>query len=182
MSLKQTGFSLPEMLVAMAISSVLLLGAAKMLPQLQYNNLQTLMRFQLQEELQLITVTLEKAVRRAGYCKGKCAGKALSTGESGRCLLVRWDGNSNGKWEGVESTESDLYGYRLREGSLEMQRGVDRCSGGGWEKVSDPATVTIEDFLVTTNEKQIRLAITASAKAFPQQKITVERWITAGNL
>lgn len=180
--MKQAGFSLPEMLVAMAISSVLLLGAAKMLPRLQYNNLQTLMRFQLQEELQLIMVTLEKAVRRAGYCKGECAGKALSIGESGHCLLVRWDENSNGKWEDVESTESDLYGYRLREGSLEMQRGVDRCSGGGWEKVSDPATVTIEDFLVTKNEKQIRLAIAASSRAFPQQKVAVERWITAGNL
>lgn len=180
--MRQAGFSLPEMLIALAIGSVLLLGAARMLPLLQYNNLQTLMRFQLQEELQLIATTLEKAVRRAGYCKGECAGKALSIGESGHCLLVRWDGNSNGRWEGGENAESDLYGYRLREGSLEIQRGVDSCSGGGWEKVSDPATVLVEDFLVTRNEKQIRLRIAASAKAFPQQKIALERWITAGNL
>ncbi|WP_338577409.1 prepilin-type N-terminal cleavage/methylation domain-containing protein [Erwinia sp. E_sp_W01_1] len=68
--MRQAGFSLPEMLIALAIGSVLLLGAARMLPLLQYNNLQTLMRFQLQEELQLIATTLEKAVRRAGYCKG----------------------------------------------------------------------------------------------------------------
>ena len=64
--MKQTGFSLAEMLVALAISSVLLLSAARLLPVLQSNNLQTLMRFQLQEELQLMMFTLEKSVLRAG--------------------------------------------------------------------------------------------------------------------
>ncbi|WP_332308373.1 prepilin-type N-terminal cleavage/methylation domain-containing protein [Erwinia typographi] len=44
----ERGSSLAEMLIALAISSVLLLSAARMLPLLQLNNLRTLMRFQLQ--------------------------------------------------------------------------------------------------------------------------------------
>lgn len=180
--MKQAGFSLAETLVALAISSLLLLSAAKLLPALQLNNLHTLMRFQLQEELQLMMFTLEKAVLRAGYCQGECGGQGLTLGGDGRCLLVRWDENSNGKWEGVGSSDSDYYGYRWREHSLEMQRGVDRCEGGGWEKLNDPGTVTIEDFRVTRHGDQIRLVLTAFAKAFPFIRLTAERWLTAGNL
>lgn len=180
--MKQAGFSLAEMLVALAISGILLLSAVKLLPVLQLNNLQTLMRFQLQEELQLMMFTLEKSVLRAGYCHGECAGQGLTLGADGRCLLVRWDENSNGKWEGVESSDSDFYGYRWRDHSLELQRGVDRCEGGGWEKLNDPRTITVEDFRVTKSGNQIQLAITAFVKAFPSVRLTVERWLTAGNL
>lgn len=180
--MKQSGFSLAEMLVALAISSVLLLSAARLLPALQRNNLQILMRVQLQEELQLMMFSLEKSVLRAGYCRGACSGPGLTIGAGGRCLLVRWDENSNGKWEGVESSDSDFYGYRWRDGSLETQRGVDRCDGGGWERLNDPRTVTIEAFRVTKVDRQIRLVITAFAKAFPSVRLTAERWFTAANL
>lgn len=180
--MKQSGFSLVEILVALAISSVLLLSAARMLPQLQLNNLQTLLRFQLQEEVQLMMFTLEKAILRAGYCRGTCTGQALTVGAGGHCLLVRWDENSNGKWEGVTSSESDFYGYRWRDNSLEMQRGVDRCDGSGWERQNDPTAVTIEDFRVTRVDNQLRLVITAFARAFPSVRLTAERWLTAGNL
>lgn len=181
--MKQGGFSLMEMLIALAVSSVLLVGAARVLPALQRHNLQTLMRFQLHEEIQLMMATLQKAVIRAGYCKGECAGGAgLRIAESGRCFLVRWDENSNGRWEGTGSAESDFYGYRFRQGSLETQRGVDSCEGSGWEKLNDPATVILSDFQIVQNAKQIRLTLTAFARAFPQQPITLERWITAGNL
>ncbi|MDW8845646.1 prepilin peptidase-dependent protein [Erwinia sp. MMLR14_017] len=180
--MKESGFSLMEMLVALAVSSVLLVGAARVLPALQCHNLQTLMRFQLHEEIQLMMARLQKAVIRAGYCKGECAGAALHIAESGRCFLVRWDENSNGRWEGTGSAESDLYGYRFRQGSLEMQRGVDNCEGSGWERLNDPATVMLSDFHIIQHDKQIRLAISAFARAFPRQSVTLERWITAGNL
>lgn len=180
--MKQAGFSLLEMLVALALSSVLLVGAGRVLPALQRQNLQTLMRLQLHEEIQLMMATLQKAVIRAGYCKGKCGGAGLRIAGSGRCFLVRWDENSNGVWEGTGSAESDFYGYRFRQGSLEMQRGVDNCDGSGWERLNDPATVSLSDFQIVQNEKQIRLAITAFASAFPQHSLTLERWITAVNL
>jgi prepilin peptidase dependent protein B len=42
--------------------------------------------------------------------------------------------------------------------------------------------VTIESFRATQVDRQIRLAITAFAKAFPSVRLTVERWLTAANL
>ncbi|MCX8956876.1 prepilin peptidase-dependent protein [Erwinia psidii] len=183
MPVKATGFSLLEMLIALAISSLLLTGAARFLPQLQKANLRTLMMLQLNEELYLMMATLEKAVRRAGYCRGACEGPGLiMTQHPQTCLLVRWDENSNGTWEGVENQDSDYYGYRLRDGNLEAQRGVASCSAGGWEKLNDPATMTVTAFQVTRTGAKIRLKLSGIALAFPQSPVTLESWLTAKNL
>lgn len=177
------GFTLPEMLLAMAIGSVLTIGAARTLPLLQQQNLRMQMQAQLNEELQQIMHTLEKAVRRAGYCHGRCSGSALHIdGENGSCLLVRWDENSNGRWEGIQSNESDYYGFRLRMRSLEMQRGVDRCSGGGWEKLNDPRLIAIDRFEVIRSRKKVKIILDGSATAWPALTQRMESWISADNL
>lgn len=180
--MRQSGFTLLEMLIALAISGVLLIGATRFLPFIQLANLRTLMMSQLNEELRLMMVTLEKAVRRAGYCRGECLGQGVIIEQNETCLLVRWDENSNGRWEGVESPNSDYYGYRLKEGNLEAQRGVANCGSGGWEKLNDPATVTITKFQVLRVGKQIRLSLSGIAGAFPQSPVTLESWLTAENL
>ena len=181
--MKQRGFTLPEMLIALAVGSVLMLGSARFLPALQVNNLRTLMSFQLYEELRLMLNSLEKAVRRAGYCAGDCVGQGVTIGTGGgTCLLVRWDENSNGKWEGTDNENSDYYGYRLRNGNLETQRGVSRCDSAGWEKLNDPASVTLRALQITQSDRQIRLLLTGYATAFPGVQLTLESWITAGNL
>ncbi|WP_371419648.1 prepilin peptidase-dependent protein [Pantoea sp. CCBC3-3-1] len=181
--MNQRGFTLLEMLIALAISSVLMLGIARFLPALQMNNLRTLMAFQLHEELRLMMNSLEKAVRRAGYCAGECVGEGLTISTAGgMCLLVRWDENSNGKWEGTNNENSDYYGYRLRNGNLETQRGVSSCESAGWEKLNDPASVAISAFQITRADRQIRLLLSGYATAFPDVPLTLESWITAGNL
>lgn len=179
---KTGGFTLPEMLIALAISAVLLIGAARFLPQLQLADLRMLLMVQLHEELRLMMATLEKAVRRAGYCRGECGAAGLTLGQQGSCLLLRWDENSNGKWEGVENDRSDYYGYRLRQGNLEMQRGVTECSSSGWEKLNDPATVTISEFQVSRTGAQIRIRLGGYALAAPYSPLMLESWLTANNL
>ena len=87
----------------------------------------------LQADLQLMLNTLEKAIRRAGYCRGDCEGAPLTLRQG--CLLARWDENGNGRWEGPNQEESEWYGYRLRDRRLEMQRGAESCEGGGWESL-----------------------------------------------
>lgn len=72
--MKSQGFTLLETLIALAVSSILMVGAMRTLPQLQSQNLRLMLRAQLYEELQQMMHTLEKAVRRAGYCHGRCQG------------------------------------------------------------------------------------------------------------
>ncbi|MGK3141826.1 prepilin peptidase-dependent protein [Pantoea sp. C2G6] len=175
--MKTAGFSLLEMLIAMAISAVLMLSAGRFLPLLLAENAALLQRAQLRQELQQIMATLEKAVRRAGYCHGDCGTGALQISEN--CLLLRWDENSNGRWEGVNQPESDYYGYRLRRQQLEMQRGVDQCGSAGWERLSDPAFMTLEQFNVSRQGMQIRLQLQGRAGRWLE---SVESWVEGDNL
>ncbi|NIH15356.1 MAG: hypothetical protein G5700_00070 [Serratia symbiotica] len=43
-------------------------------------------------------------------------------------------------------------GYRLRQGSLEAQRGVSHCNGTGWERLLDHHEVRIELFNVVVSK------------------------------
>jgi prepilin peptidase dependent protein B len=166
-----------EMLIAMAISAVLMLSAGRFLPQLLGENLKLQQRAQLRQELQQMMSTLEKASRRAGYCHGDCGASGLIIADN--CLLVRWDENSNGKWEGITHSESDRYGYRLRLRQLEMQRGVDSCNGTGWERLSDPAFLSIEQFSVVRDGKLIKLILQGRAGKWQE---TLESWVESASL
>ncbi|WP_205953615.1 prepilin peptidase-dependent protein [Pantoea stewartii] len=155
--MKMAGFSLLEMLIAMAISAVLMVSAGRFMPRLLAENLRLQQQVQLRQELQQMLSTLEKAIRRAAYCHGECGTGGLMTAEG--CVLIRFDENSNGQWEGVTHSESDYYGYRLRQHQLEMQRGVDNCNGSGWERLSDPAFLSIETFDVRREGRLVTVVL-----------------------
>ena len=59
MSVKEQGFSLLEVLIAMAISSVLLLGAARFLPALQRESLTNTRKLALEDEIWLRVFTVD---------------------------------------------------------------------------------------------------------------------------
>lgn len=177
MRITEAGFSLLEMLIAMAAGAILMLSVGRFLPLLLEQNLQLQQRVQLQLELQQIATTLQKALRRAGYCNGQCSGPALSISRS--CVLLRWDENSNGRWEGVGHSESDFYGYRLRNGQLEMQRGVNECSSSGWERLTDAGFLTVEHFHLERQESRLILQLAGRAG---RQYLALEKWIEGSNL
>lgn len=180
--MKPRGFTLVEMLVALAIAAILLLGASRFLPLLTAANLRQLMHAQLVDELAQMAFALEKAIRRAGYCHGSCLGQALRLNGGDRgCLLLRWDGNSNGRWEGPAAAESDGYGYRLRNGNLEAQRGVTDCQGAGWEKLNDPRTVRITAFRLQQQGQRVQFTLEAQAQRWPALREQVSRWVNREN-
>ena len=179
MRIAESGFSLREMLMAMAVGAIVMVSVGRVLPLLLAQNLQLQQRGQLQVELEQIAHRLQKAVQRAGYCRGQCSGPALTLAAAGSCVLLRWDENSNGRWEGVGSSDSDYYGYRLRNGQLEMQRGVDNCHAGGWERITDPAFMSIETFRLERQGQRLILLLAGRAG---NQHVQQERWIEGWNL
>ncbi|MCX8981331.1 prepilin peptidase-dependent protein [Citrobacter portucalensis] len=148
MSVKERGFSLLEVLIAMAISSVLLLSSAQFLPALQREILRNTSQLVLEDEIWQRVYTVAKHLQRAGYCRGNCVGEGLVISANGDCVIARWDANSNGVWESSPVKEADSIGFRLQDKVLETVRGATGCTGKGWEKMTDPATMQIEAFQV----------------------------------
>lgn len=149
MQLNQQGFTLLETLIAMALSSIVLLGAGRLFPILQRAVLQQYQKETLQESLWQLAFSLGKQLQRAGYCHGSCLGEGLVLRKEGECVLLQWDSNSNGRWEPSSHSETEQMGFRLNNSNLEVLRGATTCEGNGWEKVSDPAAMEIRKFTVT---------------------------------
>ena len=145
--MRQRGFSLTEVLIATAISSLLLISASRFLPGLQRAVLLQSGQRELEEEVWQHLFALGKQLQRAGYCAGNCQGQALAIGRQGSCIIVRWDANSNGRWDSSAS-ENDSTGFRLESGALETLRGATSCEGKGWEKLTDPDRLAIAYFVV----------------------------------
>lgn len=187
MPVKCRGFSLPETLIAMAISSVLLLGSARFLPALQWAALRQTRQQSLENELWQRIYTVAKHLQRTGYCHGRCLGQALHVAGSGDCLLVRWDGNSDGVWNASPQSESDTTGFRLRDDALETQRGVSGCSGKGWEKMTNPAAIKVTAFQVTRHDRvgfppELSIVLAAQSVSDPQIHAQAEYSVTGYNL
>ena len=151
MSMSQHGFSLTEVLIATAISSLLLLSASRFLPGLQRATLLQSGQRDLVEEVWQRLFSIGKQLQRTGYCAGRCEGQALVIGEQGSCVIVQWDANSNGHWD-TSSSEPESTGFRLGSGALETLRGATSCEGKGWEKLTDPGSVVIQQFAVSRVE------------------------------
>ncbi|CQD37979.1 prepilin peptidase-dependent protein [Yersinia mollaretii] len=148
-----SGFTLPEMMLALSIGSMIMLGSAQVFPKLRQQISTLQQHYHLELVLSQAMATLEKDLRRAGFCHGECKGKSVTTqqypGETtDSCLIVAYDLNRNGRWEGEKHQESEYFGYRLRNKALETQRGELNCAGGGWERVFDPKEVTVTHFSV----------------------------------
>lgn len=187
MQLTQGGFSLLEVLLAMAIGSVLLLSAARFLPALQTAMLYQTRQQTLEEALWQHLYTLGKHLQRAGYCRGECNGQPLVIGRQGACVIVQWDANSNGRWEHSPLSEAEQTGFRLQNGVLETRQGAESCEEKGWDKITDPATVSVQRFTVVRQPQGVltpTLTVTLAAAPYnhPQETTSATYSVLGYNL
>ncbi|MFJ5417079.1 prepilin peptidase-dependent protein [Pectobacterium carotovorum] len=148
---KQRGFTLPEILLALSLGSLIMLSAAQLYPMLRSQSQDSAQLFRLEQLLSQVAMGIEKDIRRAGFCAGICQGKAISLGNypgeaENSCLNVSYDLNRNGVWDGGEQQDAESFGYRLRGRALEIQSGAHNCQGDRWEKLFDPQEVVLTVF------------------------------------
>lgn len=186
MQLKQQGFTLLETLIAMALSSIVLLGAGKLFPALQRGILLQYQKEGLHENLWQLAFSLGKNLQRAGYCHGTCVGEALRLELRGECMLIQWDANSNGRWEPAGHINTETTGFRLRNGSLETVKGATSCEGNGWERITDPEVMVIHHFSITHRARLaakplLDINLTAAQKN-GSQSVTLRHVVVGHNL
>ncbi|QJW53995.1 hypothetical protein HL670_00854 [Serratia plymuthica] len=148
----ERGFTLPEVMLALTFGSLIMLAAAKTYPVLRQHSVDVGRHYRLESVLRQLAFGIEKDLRRAGFCAGNCHGRALLIGHApgeaaGSCVIMAYDITRNGRWETL-GADAGYFGYRLRQGALEGQRGVTHCHGTGWERLLDNDEVRIETFSV----------------------------------
>jgi prepilin peptidase dependent protein B len=185
MPVNEQGFSLVEVLIAMAIGSVLLLSTARFLPALQMAALRQTQQQVLEEEVWQRLFTVSRHLQRAGFCRGVCAGEGITI--ENHCVVLRWDGNLNGVWEQTPSTNSDVTGFRMNNGALETLRGAASCTGKGWEKMTDPDFLVVDDFTVKRHNlagfaPEFDMLLSAHLKARPEVQVHANYSVTGHNL
>lgn len=164
LSSAQEGFSLIELLIALTLGAVVLLSVERLLPQIWLQATALEQRQLARAEGHRLLLQLEKAIRRAGFCNGdNCKGVAMEIKDGGKCLLLRWDDNANGQWEGIAHPQSDYFGYRHRDNLLESARGGGNCQLGHWSRLNQPSQVQIIDFSVQQVGARVEVVLTIKA-------------------
>jgi prepilin peptidase dependent protein B len=150
------GFSLAEALIAMAIGSLLLIGACRFLPALQRHILRQGEQLALENELWQRVHAVGKHLQRAGYCRGACGGAGLELAADGECLIVRWDANSNGRWETSPRQRRRAPAFACATARWRPLRGASDCRGSGWEKITNPAAIVVTRFRYNVRSPGLR--------------------------
>ena len=146
MWIKQRGFSLLEVLVALTLSGVLLLGALRLFPALQRNILYLYQSSSARESVWQLAYRIGKHLQRAGYCRGVCTIQPLQIEQGGSRVLIQWQGANQ---PGTTGSRYKQTGYRLHQGELQILKSVREYDGELWERISDSGLVTLTHFSIT---------------------------------
>ncbi|MEA9445152.1 prepilin peptidase-dependent protein [Candidatus Fukatsuia symbiotica] len=186
------GFTLPEVMLALSFGSLIVLSAAKIYPQFHKQVATVYQHYRLEQAMRQVMLTIEKDVRRAGFCHQQCSGSAIAFSQDrgemkNSCMIVAYDLNRNGHWEDEGHTKSEYFGYRLRHGALEAQRGERNCFGNGWEKLFDPQEIKVTHFTVTpvgdlTSGNLFKLQLAANSIRDPAVQLEINSVIHGKNL
>ncbi|WP_300000391.1 prepilin peptidase-dependent protein [uncultured Cedecea sp.] len=183
MRLRQQGFTLIEVLVALALSSVLLLGVMRLIPMQQRNILRDYQSACVRESVWQLAYRIGKHLQRAGYCRGVCRIPALQIEQGGSRVLIQWQAPEPGNSIVGEYTQT---GYRLHQGALQILKGTKEFTGELWENISDPELMTLTHFSVIKLLREVGpplLVINLTARQqHSSSSITVRHIVRGENL
>ncbi|MGJ3354248.1 prepilin peptidase-dependent protein [Providencia sp. Je.9.19] len=189
----ELGFSLIEMLVAMAISSVICIAVMSTIPTLFKQIYQSYFQYQIDKDVKQVLINMEKDFRRIGYCSSlSCQGKAIRIESKllsrypNSCIIFAYDQDLSGKWINRKSKkiDSDFFGYRLNGNKLESNRNVNDCNGTRWQSLFDAKLITVNQLQFHWNEANalLEMIISVETKLLPKKIFTYRTAVMIRNL
>lgn len=195
---KQSGFSLTEILIAVAINVVLLSALVFTFSSSvrQYNSKSNadILNHQLQSALQLMT----NDIRRAGYWSNAqndidsltrtnpfmTSTTDIDVNSAKNCILFTYDHDRNGSISTVTSASDDEhYGFRLSNQTLQARPFGSSFSCGAnasdWQNVTDPSIIQITNIQFTLNVTIIPPGATTNYMVIRSVDITITGRLTS---
>ncbi|MBF0284601.1 MAG: prepilin-type N-terminal cleavage/methylation domain-containing protein [Magnetococcales bacterium] len=157
-----TGFSLVELLMAMAIGLILFAWMSDYMTRVLVDHSATLQRNHLDQAFQTTLGLMDRDLRRAGFWGAADSGLGggpsnpfgaaphrINTGNlagepANSCLTFSYDLNLNGQLD--QAAPDERFGFRLNRGVVEMRTGGSApldCNSGQWTALTD-ASATID--------------------------------------
>lgn len=176
------GFTLTEMLVALAINGVIFAGLISVfvvnLDHYRDTVGTTVLNEQLFSSMQLMT----REIRRAGYWGNAssdlgsgannnpfmASGTDVTVNSGGDCILFTYDHDQNGSLPSISSSYNDeRYGFRLKNGALQSRPpgATFACTAAddNWEDVTDTNILTITALSFTLNTQTVSTGLGTTA-------------------
>ncbi|ALS99174.1 hypothetical protein [Lacimicrobium alkaliphilum] len=165
--IRQKGSSLIELMISMLLGLTSLSLLASVAGYGIGTNANLLGQSRLTEEMRAAIFLIGREVRRAGI-----NGNAMSVvqnptdnpavfsstitlgsypGEpANSCILFSYDANFNGNLD-LENP-NERYGFRLKDGAVEVRQGGTGCTQGGWQDLTDSQVVEITALIFTLKQ------------------------------
>lgn len=174
----QKGFSLIELMIAMAVGLLIIAGVSNMFGGVLRGDADMLASMRLNSDLSSAMTLMTSEIRRAGFCvsrggddcweqDGSDANSMINlvdTDSDGRadCILYSYDRDDNGTIEGTERGGFDLAGGTLRmrrscnadpDNATQVQACSTVCDNDldTWEAMLDPNDFTVDTLTMTTD-------------------------------
>lgn len=164
---RQRGATLVELMIALAIGMVSVLGVASLVGMGIGVNTKLLTNSRLNEELKNVVGLIARDLRRAGYngdsvnmvsdpdtfpseFANSVAVSEFSGEDLNSCITYAYDADQDGSLD--TGADNENFGFRLRDEAIEIRKSGAACTADGWEDLtdSDILTVTGLNFTLTT--------------------------------
>lgn len=196
------GFSLVELLIAMALGGTLLSALVSFVAISASSHAKLVMQQRLSEELHTLSHLIVDELRRAEFDHSATSfSKPFDPQESEfvdslrlsefpgeqstSCIEYAYDKNKDGILNTSPSNEN--FGFRLKNKAIEMRQKGAKCESNGWQDISDSSVVTVEALKFSIQQasqtrRYINITLTASAKGYPQIQRSITRTLAKPTL
>lgn len=177
---KQSGFTLTELMIALTVNIIILLGLVSVFSSNVSHSTKTKNIDTLSQQLESATQLMANDIRRAGYWGNAlsdlgtnlnnnpfmAAGADISV-TGGNCILFAYDKNSDNTLATVSSAADDeRYGFRLVNQTLQARPwGASfscNAAANAWENVTDPGIIQITALSFTLNSTTVPVGATSN--------------------